>query len=89
MTKAQRKQLQQAQQMLDKASAMLYDALVIIGDIKEEEHDKFDNANEGLQNTERFQEIDERANLLDDLFDKIEYAKDEIDEAYNDDAFEF
>lgn len=53
MNKQQRKQLQVAQQMLDKASAMLYDAMCIVEEIKDEEHEKFDNANDGLQETER------------------------------------
>ena len=88
MNKQQRKQLQEAQQMLDKASAMLYDAMSIIEEIKEAEHEKFDNANEGLQSTERYQEIDEKACALDDLYDTLESIKDEIDDAYNDESFE-
>ena len=59
-----------------------------IEEIKEAEHEKFDNANEGLQSTERYQEIDEKACALDDLYDTLESIKDEIDDAYNDESFE-
>ena len=88
MNKLQRTRLQEAQQMLDKVSEMLYDAMSIIEEVRDEEQEKLDNANEGQLATERFQTIEEGCNTLSDLYDTLETLKDEVDDAYNDDSFD-
>lgn len=88
MNKEQRKRLQEAQAMLDKVSEMLYDAMSIIEEVRDEEQEKLDNANEGQLATERFQTIEEGCDTLTELYDSLEGIKDEIDDAYNDDGFE-
>lgn len=88
MNKQQRKRLQEAQSMLDKVSEMLFDAMSIIEEVRDEEQEKLDNANEGQLATERFQTIEEGCDALTELYDSLEGIKDEIDDAYNDDSFE-
>ena len=88
MNKLQRKRLQEAQQMLDKVSEMLYDAMSIIEEVRDEEQEKLDNANEGQLATERFQTIEDGCNTLSELYDTLETLKDEVDDAYNDDSFD-
>ena len=88
MNKQQRKELLKAQELLDRASAILYDALDIIESVRDEEQDKLDNANEGQLATERFQTIEENVDTLSDLFDTVEELKDNIDDAYNREAFD-
>lgn len=88
MNKTQRKRLQEAQEMLDKVSEMLYDAMNIIEEVRDEEQEKLDNANEGQLATERFQAIEEGVDTLTDLYDTLEELKDSVDDAYNDDGFE-
>lgn len=88
MNKTQRKDLQKAQELIDKASEMLFDALSLIESIRDEEQDKLDNANDGQLATERFQTIEENVEALDSLYDTIESLKDEVDDAYNDEGFD-
>ena len=88
MNKEQRKRLQEAQAMLDKVSEMLYDAMSIIEEVRDEEQEKLDNANDGQLATERFQTIEEGCDTLSELYDSLESIKDEVDDAYNDDGFE-
>ena len=88
MNKLQRKRLQEAQQMLDKISEMLYDAMNIIEEVRDEEQEKLDNANEGQLATERFQTIEDGCDTLNELYDTLETLKDEVDDAYNDDSFD-
>ena len=72
MNKLQRKRLQEAQQMLDKVSEMLYDAMSIIEEVRDEEQEKLDNANEGQLATERFQTIEDGCDTLNELYDTLE-----------------
>lgn len=88
MNKLQRTRLQEAQAMLDKVSEMLYDAMSIIEEVRDEEQEKLDNANEGQLATERFQTIQDGCDYLTDLYDTLETIKDEVDDAYNDDSFD-
>ena len=88
MNKLQRKRLQEAQQMLDKVSEMIYDAMSIIEEVRDEEQEKLDNANEGQLATERFQTIEDGCDTLNELYDTLETLKDEVDDAYNDDSFD-
>lgn len=59
-----------------------------IEEVRDEEQEKLDNANEGQLATERFQTIEEGCDTLSELYDSLESIKDEIDDAYNDDGFE-
>lgn len=88
MNKTQRKRLQDVQMMLDKVSEMLYDAMSIIEEVRDEEQEKLDNANEGQLATERFQTIEEGCDTLSELYDNLEELKDNVDDAYNNEAFE-
>ena len=88
MNKLQRQRLQEAQKMLDKVSDMLYDAMSIIEDVRDEEQEKLDNANDGQLATERFQTIEDGCDTLTELYDTLETLKDEVDDAYNDDSFD-
>lgn len=88
MNKEQRKELKRAQELIDKASSILFDALDIIETVRDEEQEKLDNANEGQLATERFQTIEENADLLSELFDELEELKDNCDDIYNNDAFD-
>ena len=88
MNKLQRQRLQEAQKMLDKVSDMLYDAMSIIEEVRDEEQEKLDNANDGQLATERFQTIEDGCDTLTELYDTLETLKDEIDDAYNDDSFD-
>lgn len=88
MNKTQRKRLQDAQKMIDKASELLYDAMSIIEEVRDEEQDKLDNANEGQLATERYQTIEEGCDILSELSDNLEELKDNVDDVYNNEAFE-
>lgn len=88
MNKYSRKQLQDANEMLDKALSLLQDARDIIEDVSGEERDKFDNATEGLQATERFQAMEENADTMDELVDTIDGIIGEIEDAMSDETFE-
>lgn len=88
MNKLQRARLQEAQEMLDKVSGMLYDVMSIIEEVRDEEQEKIDNANEGQLATERFQTIQDGCDTLSELYDTLETLKDEVDDAYNDGSFD-
>lgn len=78
MNKKMRKSLSEAQDLLEKAYDLLEEAKSIIEDVACEERDKFDYATEGLQATERFQQIEENAETMDNFVSEIEDAMDTI-----------
>ena len=73
-----RKRISETQDLLQKAYDVLEEAKAIIEDVACEERDKFDDATEGLQATDRFQQIEENAEALDNFVSEIEDAMDTI-----------
>ena len=74
MNNSQRKEL-------DRAIALLQEAQEIIGTISEEEGEKFENAPENLQESEKFLAMETASENLDTIKDDIETMVDEIEES--------
>ena len=73
MNKKQRKELEEAIGLLDKAKE-------IIERIGEEEQQKYDNLSDGLQQSENGQKLEESTNQLENISDSIQQAADEVQE---------
>lgn len=71
MNKNDKKELQEAIELLDNAKT-------IIERIRDSEQEKFENLNEGLQQTERGQQFEENASTLDDIVSEVESAMDNL-----------
>ena len=78
MNKAQRKQLAEAISLLEQAQQIINDAKSIVETIKDEEQEKFDNLNEGMQAMEANQKLEENASALDDVYSDLDTMEDEI-----------
>ena len=88
MNKQMRKELQEAQAKIQSALDLLYEAQGIIENASTEERDKFDNASEGLQATERFQQMEENADTMDELVSNLEDVVSNLEDYANDDTFD-
>ena len=73
MNRTDRKQLQEAISLLEKAQE-------IIDSIKDGEQDKFDNLSEGLQQTEKGQRFEEAVSILEDTWSNLNEAIDNINQ---------
>jgi len=74
MNKAKRASLKEAIILLDRT-------IGIIQSVKEDEQDCLDNLPENLQNSERYENMENAVDSLEDAIDKIDEAKDNISEA--------
>ena len=73
MNKARRKKLQKALDLLSEAKG-------IIEQCRDEEQDAFDNMPEGLQFSERGEQMEEYISLMDEAYDNIEDVESNIEE---------
>jgi hypothetical protein len=73
MNRIDRKQLQEAIALLEKAQE-------IIDAIKDGEQDKYDNLSEGLQQTEKGQRFEEAVSILEDTWSNLNEAIDNINQ---------
>jgi hypothetical protein len=73
----------QQRKSLEKAVELMQEAFEIIETIGEEEQEKFDNANEGLQSTGRYETIQDNAEKLSDQATELNEVIDEITEILN------
>ena len=71
MNKARRKELKKAYDLLVEAS-------IIIEQMRAEEQDAFDNLPEGIQYSERGQQMEEYADMLDEIYSNIEDQQSEL-----------
>lgn len=76
MNKTDRKQL-------EKALGMIEDAKEIINLIQEHEQEKFENLNEGLQNSERGQILNDNADILENINTDIESVTEQLSDLIN------
>jgi len=74
MNKQDRKELERALGLIDEATA-------IVENIREAEQEKFDNMNEGLQQSEGGQKLEQNVSTLDDAISELEEAHGRITEA--------
>lgn len=88
MNKEMRKRLVEAQDLLQKAYDLLDEAKSIVEEVSGDERDKYDNASEGLQATDRFMQLEENADTMDDFVSEIEEAMDTIDDLQNNETFD-
>ena len=72
--------LQQAYDKLQEVYDILSDATEQIEYIKDSEQDKYDNAPESLQESERYQTIYDGIDTLQDLYDSIEELQSSIED---------
>lgn len=68
---------------LEKADALLEQALEIISAIKDEEQEKYDNMPESFQNGEKGGRLQEGIDALQEAEDEITSAKDNLERAAN------
>lgn len=80
MNNAQRKQLKQAISELENAKQLIAAAMEIVESIKDEEQEKFDNLNEGMQAMEANQKLEENASALDDVYSELDTMESDIDD---------
>ena len=66
---------------LEKAKALLDDALDIVSDMAAEEQDCLDNMPENLEGSERCSKMEEAVDFLNDAIENIESAVKNIDDA--------
>lgn len=88
MNKYGRKELTEIRNEIDKLCADLYKLMERVEVLQDDEQAKYDNLTDVLQETERGQAIRNCADLLSDLKDNLEYARDNLDDAYNNDIFD-
>ena len=62
----------QRRKLLDEAHSKLMEAYQIIEDVKNEEEEAFDNMPEGLQYSERGEQMEEYIGTLEDVYDSID-----------------
>ena len=73
MNKSRRKEL-------DKAIDLLYDALMIVENVRSEEQDSFDNLPDSLQTSETGETLEDNANRLDDVYSFVEDQMNELED---------
>ena len=73
MNKSRRKEL-------DKAIDLLYDALMIVENVRSEEQDSFDNLPNSLQTSETGETLEDNANRLDDVYSFVEDQMNELED---------
>lgn len=83
MNKYQRKELNTAITIMEAAAAQLVEAKEIVQRIQEEETEKFENLNEGMQAMESNQKLEAASDNLSDIYSEIEYIEGYIEEQVN------
>lgn len=81
MNKDQRKELQLAKKLIEEANEKLETAKGIIEIVAEEEQEKFDNLNEGMQAMERNQKLEDNADTLQSAVEQVDDAMNCLTEA--------
>ena len=88
MNKWSRTTLAEAKQKIEEAQALLEEAKERLEWVREDELEKFSNASEGLQATEKFQKMEDAASELDDLVSDIEDSISTLDDVSGNDVFD-
>ena len=80
MNKDQRKELKNAIDALEQAKLLIIQAKEIVEQVGEEEQDKFDNLNEGMQAMDANQKLEELASALSDIGGELDGLDSSIDD---------
>lgn len=88
MNKFSRQEIKSASEMLAQALELINNARDIIENASEFEREKFDNANEGLQSTERFRVLEENADTMDYLIYILDDVISNLEDATEHETFE-
>jgi response regulator of citrate/malate metabolism len=69
----------QRRKQIEKATALMQEALDILENVKDEEQDAFDNMPEGLQGSEKGELMEEIIDYLEDSYGNLEYAIEDLE----------
>ena len=72
MNNSQRKRLEDAKSILEIVKDHVEQAKDIVNEVREQEQEKIDNAPDNLLQSERYQRIEECADLLDNVCDSLD-----------------
>lgn len=65
-------------QRLKEANKKLAEVIDVIEDVKYEEEDALDNMPENLQNSDRYEEIENNVDALGDIYDELQELQDRL-----------
>jgi len=69
----------QRRKQIEKATALMQEALDILENVKDEEQDAFDNMPEGLQGSKKGELMEEIIDYLEDSYGNLEYAIEDLE----------
>ena len=83
MNNSQRKRLEDAKSILEIVKDHVEQSKDIVKEVREQEQEKIDNAPENLLQSERYQRIEECADLLDNVCDSLDEMNGQCDDIIN------